>query len=261
MKIQFEKYHGAGNDFIIIDNREGKYTEVLSSKIIKDLCTRHTGIGADGLMLLNTSKKADFQMVYFNADGNESTMCGNGGRCIVAFARSKNIIDGKAHFMAIDGSHTATVLDDELIKLGMNDVNMIEQLNDQEFYLDTGSPHYVVFIEKFPTEFNSAAKLIRYSERFKKEGVNVNFVVDEDDKLVIRTYERGVEDETLACGTGITAVAVADAFRKSENGVTNKKIGAMGGELAVDFNHKDGVFKDINLTGPVKKVFNGTIEI
>ncbi|HEX7412587.1 MAG TPA: diaminopimelate epimerase, partial [Bacteroidia bacterium] len=198
MNLHFYKYQGCGNDFIVLDNRSKEIN--LTTQQINKLCNRHFGIGADGLMLLENQKGYDFKMVYYNSDGNESSMCGNGGRCITAFAQRLHLIKDKAHFMAIDGEHTSFIAD-KIISLKMNDVPKIEKYEDY-YFVNTGSPHVVKWIENIH-DYNvfEEGKKIRYSEPFNsKGGTNVNFIQYKDDKLFVRTYERGVENETLACG-------------------------------------------------------------
>ncbi|MFW6101370.1 MAG: diaminopimelate epimerase, partial [Bacteroidota bacterium] len=208
MTQHFHKYHGAGNDFIIINNRQGVFPP--DKNVIKRLCRRRFGIGADGLMFLETSAEADFYMRYFNSDGNESTMCGNGGRCIVSFAYDQGLIDKKTRFLASDGPHEAVIRDDNLVALKMQDVERVKTLGEH-YFVDTGSPHYVRFVDD-PEQVNvyEEGRKIRYNSQFSETGVNVNFVsLEEGDQIAIRTYERGVENETLACGTGAVASAIS----------------------------------------------------
>ena len=208
MQLSFYKYQGIGNDFIIIDNRK----EIFPSNnkgYISFLCDRRIGIGADGLILLTNEKDLDFKMVYFNSDGNESTMCGNGGRCLVAFAKHLGIIEDAATFNAIDGLHTATISDDNKVRLQMQDVSEIRQ-KPEAIFLDTGSPHHVQLVTDLDgfDVVKEGAKL-RYG-LYGEKGSNINFVeAKSKDVYRVRTYERGVEDETLSCGTGVTAVALA----------------------------------------------------
>lgn len=261
MEIQFEKYEGAGNDFILIDNRDHFFRE--EQNVIAQLCHRRFGIGADGLILLENSEQSDFSMRYFNSDGNESTMCGNGGRCIVAFARKKEIIHTSTRFMASDGLHEATINPDNTISLQMQSVKKIQHIGD-DFFLDTGSPHYVRFVEKLSQlDVHQEGRKIRYNRDISKEGTNVNFVkIEKDNSLSIRTYERGVEDETLACGTGSVASALA-AFLRLKTNQWTFTIHARGGLLRVSFKHdsENNNFQDIWLTGPANHVFNGSITI
>jgi diaminopimelate epimerase len=278
MKFGFYKYHGTGNDFIIIDNRALKVK--LNTKQIAHLCNRRFGIGADGLMYLQNKKGYDFQMVYFNSDGNESSFCGNGSRCIVAFAKELGVIKkSETTFIATDGIHTAKLSPQPLkggnihVSMKMRDVKNIEVVSDTSLpltggvggglLLNTGSPHYVRFTEGVKNaEIISEAKRIRYSERFAKEGVNVNFAEKNGKGIFVRTYERGVEDETLSCGTGVTASAIASAVKGIATAKDSCKIVTPGGELLVRF-HKDNgnTFSDIWLEGPATFVFKGEVKI
>ena len=255
MQLHFYKYQGCGNDFIILDNR-GKEINVTTQQI-NMLCNRHFGIGADGLMLLESEKGYDFKMVYYNSDGNQSSMCGNGGRCITAFAKQVGLIKDNARFMAIDGEHESHI-DDTIISLKMNDVTLIEKREDY-YYLNTGSPHVVKWVENIDT-YNvfEEGKKIRYKESFKSDGgTNVNFVQLKKDKLFVRTYERGVEDETLSCGTGVTAAALVEAMVNISH--TNFcDVVALGGNLMVTYQKQDDTsFTDIWLKGPATFVFEG----
>lgn len=253
--IHFYKYHGAGNDFVLIDDRQNRFDEN-DVNFIESMCKRHFGVGADGLMLLRNHSELDFEMVYFNADGRQSSMCGNGGRCIVAFAHHLGIITNECRFMAIDGEHQAKVLNDSTVALEMIDVQEIEDISAKACLLNTGSPHYVELRENIQNiDIVKEARAIRYNDRFKEKGVNVNFVEMKDNVLHIRTYERGVEDETLACGTGLTAAAIAmNHWGKVGNHVN---IRAVGGELSVDFEVSTSAYSKVWKTGPVKLVFEG----
>ena len=258
MYIHFYKYQGAGNDFVIIDGRH--YKPELTTEQIKFLCDRRFGIGADGLMLLGLHSAYDFEMIYFNSDGNESTMCGNGGRCLVAFAQKIAVIKHKTTFMAVDGLHLAEILDNNWVSLKMLDVSEIE-IHENSYFLNTGSPHYVQFTNNLENkDVYSDGKKIRYSERFKNAGTNVNFVEIQDNKLFVRTYERGVENETLACGTGVTAAALASVLQTNSS-ATSFDIKALGGNLKVFFEKQGSGFKNIWLQGPATFVFEGNIEI
>lgn len=259
MKIPFTKYQGTGNDFVIIDNRVEKYLTRKDSDQIKDICDRKFGVGADGLILLQNKQGYDFEMVYFNSDGQESSMCGNGGRCIAAFAKQIGVIENQCYFLAIDGPHEAKVIENGWVELKMGDVPEIEVGSDY-FVLNTGSPHYVVFVEDLDDiDVVETGQLIRYSDRFRKEGINVNFVEKGKNQLLIGTYERGVEDETLSCGTGVTAAALS--FAKDSHITDNEVfVKAKGGDLSVRFqqNSAEG-FENIWLCGKATKVFKGII--
>ncbi|MCK5169900.1 MAG: diaminopimelate epimerase [Bacteroidales bacterium] len=259
MMLNFYKYQGTGNDFIIIDNRTNPVS--LSKEQINTLCDRKFGIGADGLMFLENHNELDFNMRYFNSDGNESTICGNGGRCLVAFAKSLNIIDKSTIFNSIDGKHKAKINSDDTISLEMQNIDKVNLVN-MNYFLSTGSPHYVTFKENIKDiDVFNRGKEIRNSAEFSPEGTNVNFVEFVNDKIYVRTYERGVENETLSCGTGVTASAICASLHKktdksSYNIVTN------GGNLNVSFQkHNNNTFTDIWLTGPAKFVFKGEIDI
>ena len=260
MECAFYKYHGTGNDFIIIDDRSLKFDYDEDS--IAKICNRRFGVGADGLILLRNSEPCNFRMIYFNSDGKEGTMCGNGGRCVVAFAKFLGIIEEKAHFIAIDGEHQAEVLKsneyDSTIKLKMQDVSDVD-FSNEEFFINTGSPHHVKFVEdiKNVNVFDEGKK-IRFGKNYKKiGGTNVNFVQKDNKNLIVRTYERGVEDETLSCGTGVTASALAAALKfNSENYFYIK---TLGGDLKVSFKKSGNSFTNIWLEGPAKLVFKGGI--
>ncbi len=259
MKIQFYKYQGAGNDFIIIDNRDSSFRKN-DNELIKNLCDRRFGIGADGLILLESSKTADFKMVYFNADGNEGSMCGNGGRCIVAFAKKLNIIDFQTTFDAIDGLHFASINNGN-VNLKMVDVNEIE-MKDNYLFLNTGSPHHICWSDDVDAlNIKKVGAKIRYSEPYSTEGTNVNFAEQTSkNSFKVRTYERGVENETLACGTGVTAVAIA-SNRINKTSVSLIKIKTLGGNLEVSFKKDGDLYREIFLNGPAEFVFEGKIEI
>lgn len=258
MKIHFFKYHGAGNDFILVDNRDRK--TVLSSEQIAFLCHRRFGIGADGLMLLQSVDNADFEMVYFNADGNESTMCGNGGRCIAAFAHRLGIAGNIMEFLAVDGMHKAEMLPGGMVALHMQDVQAIE-FGENTAILNTGSPHFVEWVGDAATiDVFSKGREIRNRSEFQPKGINVNFVNRTENGISIRTYERGVEDETLACGTGVTAAAIAAAGK--EKGSYNIPVKAMGGMLSVSFEKKsETTAEHIVLTGGAAFVYEGEVDI
>jgi diaminopimelate epimerase len=259
MTVEFYKYQGTGNDFVIIDNRQYNLSKN-DTKTIKHLCDRRFGIGADGLIFLENSQieGEDFKMVYFNSDGNESTMCGNGGRCLVSFAHFLNIFKSETLFSAIDGQHEASI-SNAIVSLKMQDVSHIETLDDA-LYLNTGSPHYVTLTMDISNKnIKEDGAAIRYNERFKAEGTNVNFVEPlSSDSYKVRTYERGVEDETLSCGTGVTAVAIAmHALKKTDKNTVDLKV--QGGSLKVSFNANNSLYTNVWLTGPAVQVFKGEI--
>ncbi|MFA7446907.1 MAG: diaminopimelate epimerase [Weeksellaceae bacterium] len=259
MKLQFTKYQGAGNDFILIDDRN--FTFSLGKEEIEKLCDRHFGIGADGLILLQKDEKADFKMVYFNADGREGSMCGNGGRSVVRFAEDLDLIQNKTKFNAVDGLHEA-VISADIIQLKMTNVANVNSY-PSHLFLNTGSPHHIKFVHEVDAvDVKHLGAQIRYGNPYFDEGSNVNFVeVLKDNSLRIRTYERGVEDETLACGTGITAAAIA-AYDSGKIDSNHVRIHAVGGELEVKFEkNTSGGYEDIWLIGPAEKVFEGVIEL
>jgi diaminopimelate epimerase len=260
MQIEFYKYQGTGNDFVMIDNRSNFFPKG-DVKLIERLCDRRFGIGADGLILLENDTETDFRMVYYNSDGNQSSMCGNGGRCLVAFANQLGVIDDKTTFIATDGLHYASVNADSIVSLQMIDVNEIQK-KDSYTFLNTGSPHHVQIVddlEHYNVKENGAA--IRYGELYGEKGSNINFVKKVDnDTFSLRTYERGVEDETLACGTGATAVAIAmNAIGETDK--TSINLNVEGGKLVVSFDKENDGYTNVFLTGPAKFVFKGTIEI
>ncbi len=259
MTIDFFKYHGAGNDFIMIDNREQLYS--LSEQQIAFLCDRRFGVGGDGLILLEKSKSYDFKMLYYNSDGNQSTMCGNGGRCIVSFAHKLNLIKENCTFEAIDGLHEALVLSEKDVKLQMQDVKKIISTENQLF-LDTGSPHHILFVDDVEIiNVNQEGSKIRNSSLYGEKGSNVNFVNCSANSIQIRTYERGVEAETLACGTGVTAAALA-AHYQGHITTNSIPVQAKGGLLKVDFkwDNVENKYYDIWLSGPTKYVFQGIVK-
>jgi len=259
-QVKFFKYQGAGNDFIIIDNRDLQYSKK-SSEIISGMCDRRFGIGADGFMLLQNSDIADFEMIYYNADGNLGSMCGNGGRCIVAFAKKLGLIHHKTSFMAIDGMHDASINETgDWVSLKMQDVVHINHDGDA-YVLNTGSPHYVKIVPEL-NNFNVVAEgaFIRNNDTYRQEGINVNFCSPENGGYFVRTYERGVENETLACGTGVTAVALAMAKHNGQQGNIETPIRALGGKLMIRFVAENGQYSNIFLDGPATFVFEGTID-
>jgi len=262
MLVHFSKYHGTGNDFVMIDGRK-QDTSFFDTRIIRQLCDRRFGIGGDGLIILEESKRYDFTMRYFNADGREGSMCGNGGRCITAFARSLGIIKTDTTFEGIDGTHEASIQSNGEIRLKLVDVDGIDKLSDG-YLLDTGSPHFVHFvnnIEEVAVEIAGAE--IRQQERFSPGGVNVNFVElgSASHEIRVRTFERGVEGETLSCGTGVTAAAITTYFHSRSDNLSYK-VRTRGGELQVSFKTPaDKHFTEIYLSGPTLHVYDGSIDI
>lgn len=261
MLLDFYKYEGAGNDFILVDDRKSSFP-LLQHDLVKHLCDRRFGIGADGLMLLRSRPGYDFDMIYFNSDGREGSMCGNGGRCIAAFAQKLGIIENKARFMAVDGEHMAIISAENYVRLKMTDVSEIES-GSGFYYLNTGSPHYVKFAKSVKDiDVFREGRSIRYNLRFKDVGTNVNFVEDFDDYIFVRTYERGVEDETLACGTGVVASAIsACLYRHYDKISCSISVKVMGGQLKVSLNKSGNLFTDIWLEGPATFVYNGSISL
>jgi len=262
MKLTFYKYQGTGNDFILIDNRTGRF-DSKNEQLVSILCDRRFGIGADGLMLLEDHDKYDFTMRYYNSDGKEATMCGNGGRCIAAFAVHHDIVRTPEHFrfMAVDGLHEAKY-ENGVVSLKMTETGKIDTKSDHIF-LDTGSPHYVTFVkDNSAIDIVKEGSKIRYSEEFKPiRGSNVNFVQIIDDKTIkMRTYERGVEDETLSCGTGAVASAISTALKQGHGNLFTVKV--PGGELQVKFEMDENNFPhNIWLIGPAEFVFKGKMEV
>jgi diaminopimelate epimerase len=258
--MKFYKYQGTGNDFVMIDNRLENFPKN-NTKLIESLCDRRFGIGADGLILLENDNSTDFKMVYYNSDGNESSMCGNGGRCLVAFAKSLNVIDNKTTFIATDGLHNATIDENGIVSLQMKDVNEVK-IESEYVFLNTGSPHHVTLVndlENYNVKENGAT--IRYSDLYGKAGSNVNFVKQlSENHFALRTYERGVEDETLSCGTGATATAIAmNAIGKANSNAID--INVEGGKLKVTFEKSNKGFEKVFLIGPATFVFAGEIDL
>ena len=260
MNIQFSKYQGAGNDFILIDHRMSTLKNI-DNALVAQLCNRRFGIGADGLMFLTQHPDYDFEMTYYNADGNIGSMCGNGGRCIVAFAKQLGIIDSETSFLAVDGPHYAKITaEGNWVELQMIDVANINQ-DGEAFVLNTGSPHYVKQVSQLATlDVFKEGKAIRNNDTYQAQGINVNFVEDKGDHLFVRTFERGVEDETYACGTGVTAVAMAMAQQKSP-GHIQTPIEVLGGKLQINFDYDGSTFSNVFLCGPAQRVFDGTLTV
>lgn len=257
MQIPFQKYHGTGNDFIMIDQREQQYLTRNDQAVIEHMCKRHFGIGADGLILLQNHPTLDFEMIYFNSDGRESSMCGNGGRCIVAFAHQLGVFEKKCKFWAIDGLHEA-VVNSNWVELKMSAVEKVETHNTH-YFLDTGSPHHVAFVENVENvNIVAEGSEIRYSETYQPAGTNVNFVQTSGEGITVATYERGVENETLSCGTGVTAAAIAYHLKNPTKKIVD--IVTKGGQLQVKLESKNDGFDDIWLCGPTQEVFRGVFE-
>lgn len=264
MKIHFFKYQATGNDFVLIDNRSGKHN--FSVEQIKSICDRKFGVGADGIMLIEKHPSAQFNLRYFNSDGSQS-LCGNGSRAAVKMAASLGLVNGRAKFEAFDGMHDAEIGKDGIVRLKMNNVAEVKTLGN-DLFIHTGSPHYIRFVHEvrnYPV-FEEGRK-IRYRDDFLPGGTNVNFVeLTGGNTIFVRTYERGVENETLSCGTGVTAAALAVSLQGYSSPVTVK---TLGGELSVEFKtrHSDlsagqpGTFEDIYLIGPAKLVFEGDLEL
>ncbi len=262
--IHFYKYQATGNDFVMIDNRSGQHS--FSSDQIKKICDRRFGVGADGVILIEKHASVDFNMVYYNSDGSQS-LCGNGSRAAVKMASALGMVNGSTSFNAYDGLHEAKLLPNEIVRLKMGNVNEVKTIGEKDIFINTGSPHFIRFVENlkdYPV-FEEGRK-IRFSEAFAPKGTNVNFVeLQEDNTIFVRTYERGVEDETLSCGTGVTASALAASLKGYTSPV---KIKAMGGELSIEFTPhssqsvvQSGTFSDIFLIGPAKMVFEGEMEL
>lgn len=258
MQIRFNKYQGAGNDFIIIDNRKG-ITDPEDSELIKHLCDRHRGIGADGLILIYEHDEHDFEMKYFNSDGREGSMCGNGGRCAAAFAEKSGISKKKNTFLAADGVHYSKI-SDNMISISLRDTAPPSDIRGNHF-IDTGSPHYITYVSDLDhVDVPLQGRQARYSESFAPGGTNVNFVEQTDEGICVRTYERGVEAETLSCGTGVTAAAISSQWDKGE-GSYKVKVNTRGGILSVSFEIKKTIITNICLSGPAEFVFSGMIDI
>lgn len=260
MNIKFSKYQGAGNDFVLIDHRSSELKNI-DNKLVAQLCDRRFGIGADGLMFLKSHSDYDFEMIYYNADGNVGSMCGNGGRCIVAFAKHLSIIDNETNFLAVDGPHYAKITaEGNWVELQMIDVEVIKK-DEEAFVLNTGSPHYVKEVTDLASlDVFNVGKAIRNNETYKTNGINVNFVENKGDHLFVRTFERGVEDETYACGTGVTAVAMAMAQQK-QPGYIETPVEVLGGKLQINFDYDGAKFTNVFLCGPAEKVFEGSLTV
>lgn len=264
MKLHFFKYQATGNDFVLIDNRSGQYS--LTTRQIENICDRRFGVGADGLMLIEKHPSAHFNLQYYNSDGSQS-LCGNGSRAAVSMAAALGIVNGKAQFQAFDGLHDAQIQEDGIVRLKMNNVSEVKRMGE-DYFINTGSPHFIRFVtdlEDYPVFENG--KEIRYRREFAPGGTNVNFVqITGASSIFVRTYERGVEDETFSCGTGVTAAALAASFHHLVSPVSVK---TLGGHLQVEFKNRHSgessgqgdIFEDIYLIGPAKMVFEGDLEL
>ncbi|WP_236974875.1 diaminopimelate epimerase [Membranihabitans maritimus] len=264
--MNFTKYQGTGNDFVIINGNKEDFDRS-DYAAVRAICDRKFGIGADGFIVVSDSEEADFEMLYYNADGKPGSMCGNGGRCAVTFAYSNGFFtSGECRFMAYDGMHEARIMPEtSVVELKMSNVETFE-LGNRMTIMDTGSPHYVTLVEDIDDiDIVEAGKVIRYSPRFTEEGINVNFVENKSDFLEVATYERGVEDETLSCGTGVTASAlsfhVLQNGRSAASGELEVKVHTKGGDLKVKFEYDGSVFSNIWLVGKGEKVFDGCIDL
>jgi len=260
VKIHFYKYQATGNDFVVIDNRDGKTS--LTTDHISRICDRRFGVGADGLMLIENDPQLSFSLQYYNSDGSQS-LCGNGSRAAVSFASRLGMINGRATFNAYDGGHVAELFPGGIVKFKLNPVSAVV-VHGNDLFINTGSPHYIRFVEDihhYPVV--EEGRNVRYSASFAPGGTNVNFVELQDGNTIfVRTYERGVEDETLSCGTGVTASALAASLRGYSSPIHIK---TRGGDLTVDFERvktaqSDG-FQEIFLSGPAKMVFEGDLEL
>lgn len=261
MLLEFSKYQGTGNDFILFDNRMLTLNADMQAFFAK-ICDRRFGIGADGIMLLQNAEGFDFEMIYLNADGRPGSLCGNGSRCMVQFVYKLGIQKNKYHFLASDGAHEA-IREEETVKLKMHDVHHLEKFLHY-YEADTGSPHYIEFLQTLDgMHVKEEGAKVRYSEKYKQQGINVNFAVCTTEGITMRTYERGVEDETLSCGTGVTAAALAYAVEnKLLPGNYTIPVRVMGGNLQVSFEkHSDTHFSNIWLIGPAEFVFSGVVEM
>lgn len=261
MELSFYKYQGAGNDFIMVNGFDVELRP--NRQLVASLCDRRFGIGADGLIVIRPAEADfDFEMVYYNADGGQGSMCGNGGRCAFRFALDLGIVGSVSEFLAVDGPHEALLTDTGLISLKMIDVNGIHNMDDKNFTLNTGSPHYIKIVDDIDAvDVFKEGRRIRYSDEFRKEGINVNFVQILSDGIRIATYERGVEDETLACGTGVTAAALV----MMQLGYFDKQVSvkARGGDLWVSAikDPQSGIYESVWLTGPAELSFKGVVAV
>ncbi|MCL4107838.1 UNVERIFIED_CONTAM: hypothetical protein GTU68_027223, partial [Idotea baltica] len=259
---KFWKYQGTGNDFIFLDGRNDVSAIKDNTPVIAKLCDRKFGIGADGLIILEETEEDDFRMVYYNSDGSESTMCGNGGRCAIAFAKFVGLATDSTVFDAIDGKHTGEILTDGWVELGMINVLEISRVRTNVYEMNTGSPHYVQLLKKGESlDIVDFGKKIRYNDQYKAEGINVNVAKILEKGISVETYERGVENETLSCGTGVTACAIAYNEFMGNKGGNSVAVMTKGGKLKVSFTENNGQYFDIVLSGPATMVFEGVISV
>ena len=258
MQLKFSKYHGTGNDFIMVYNHNNSYC--FSQSDVKKMCDRRFGVGADGLIIIEKTLDADFKMIYHNADGFVGSMCGNGARCAVSFANELGLIQNQCEFSAYDGLHKGLILENGMVSIEMVNVSKIEVINDL-WKIDTGSPHLICFRDNvLEIDVRKEGTSIRNSSDYIEKGINVNFVEESNKELYTRTYERGVEDETLSCGTG----AIASAIAAYESGLLNSdriKVNVLGGQLQVSFSKVGSKYSNIHLIGPTKFVFNGEVDV
>ena len=256
MELNFSKYQGTGNDFILVDDRDQSFPA--SNQLVQKLCDRRFGIGADGLILIQNHPKLDYRMVYFNSDGSQS-LCGNGSRCGFAFAQSLGMVDQHATFETTDGIHQIKQ-EGEKINFQLFDVQQLKKINEKEWFIDTGSPHHIVISDDVSSEniVSEGREIRNHPDYSRHNGTNVNFAQLLQDRVKIRTYERGVEDETLSCGTGATAVGIMAGKLGFKSPV---HIQTTGGELSVSFKQEGDQFTEIWLAGPAKKVFEGSVTI
>lgn len=256
MTISFYKYQGTGNDFIMIDDRSNSF--LVSDKIISNLCDRRMGIGADGLILIKKHSNLDFKMVYYNGDGSQS-LCGNGSRCAVNFAKKLNIITDRAKFLTVNGIYKATI-DKDIINLNMKDISVVK-IKGKDFFIDNGSPHHIIFTQNNKAiDVFSESKKIRGSLMYQPNSININFVeILSNNTINVRTFERGVENETLSCGTGVVASALAASLKNIQNPMN---IQTKGGNLKVTFSkNNDTYFQNIVLSGTAKMVYKGEVGV
>jgi diaminopimelate epimerase len=253
--LDFSKYHGTGNDFIVLDNRKGQ-VDFLSQELRALLCHRRFGVGADGIIYLENNENGLY-MRYFNADGNIGSLCGNGSRCFVQYCLELGIWNDEG-FYAADGHHKARLMAEQRIAIGFSDAGLPEQ-HDADWYLNTGSPHVVRQVQDLEhIDVIGEGKTIRHARRYQPGGTNANFIEQKQGHLSIRTFERGVEDETLSCGTGAVASALVWASVHQSTGKNLQPLDTRGGKLEVGFTFNGNEFHDIWLIGPAVHIMDGT---